>query len=54
MDHINVPGKIGTYSLFALIFGTHFPDLTPRRHHGYSVVLFILGTLLPPLGKSAA
>ena len=27
-------------------------DLTPRRHHGYAVFLFILGTLFPPLGKS--
>lgn len=27
-------------------------DLTPRRHHGYSVFLFILGTLFPPLGMS--
>jgi hypothetical protein len=25
-------------------------DLTPRRHHGYAVVLFIMGTLFPPLG----
>jgi len=25
-------------------------DLTPRRHHGYAVLLFIMGTLLPPLG----
>ncbi|KAJ3492381.1 hypothetical protein NLI96_g46 [Meripilus lineatus] len=25
-------------------------DLTPRRHHGYAVFLFILGTLFPPLG----
>ncbi|THH10206.1 hypothetical protein EW145_g1492 [Phellinidium pouzarii] len=28
-------------------------DLTPRRHHGYSVVLFILGTLFPPLAVAA-
>lgn len=27
-------------------------DLTPRRHHGYAVLLFIMGTLLPPLGTS--
>lgn len=27
-------------------------DLTPKRHHGYAVLLFILGTLLPPLGQS--
>lgn len=25
-------------------------DLTPRRHHGFQVLLFILGTLVPPLG----
>ncbi|KAF5365646.1 hypothetical protein D9758_003345 [Tetrapyrgos nigripes] len=28
-------------------------DLKPRRHHGYAVVLFILGTLLPPLAVAA-
>ncbi|TCD66019.1 hypothetical protein EIP91_001919 [Steccherinum ochraceum] len=28
-------------------------DLTPRRHHGYSVVLFIMGTLFPPLAVAA-
>ncbi|KAI1794572.1 hypothetical protein LXA43DRAFT_995642 [Ganoderma leucocontextum] len=28
-------------------------DLTPRRHHGYAVLLFILGTLLPPLAVAA-
>ncbi|EJD06060.1 uncharacterized protein FOMMEDRAFT_104518 [Fomitiporia mediterranea MF3/22] len=28
-------------------------DLTPRRHHGYAVFLFILGTLLPPLAVAA-
>lgn len=27
-------------------------DLTPRRHHGYAVLLFIVGTLFPPLGPS--
>ena len=27
-------------------------DFTPRRHHGFAVVLFILGTLFPPLGMS--
>jgi len=27
--------------------------LTPKRSHGYSVVLFILGTLLPPLAVAA-
>ena len=26
-------------------------DLTPRRHHGYAVLLFIMGTLFPPLGE---
>ena len=25
-------------------------DLTPKRHHGYAVLLFIMGTLFPPLG----
>jgi hypothetical protein len=25
-------------------------DLTPRRHHGYAFLLFIVGTLFPPLG----
>ncbi|KZT70108.1 hypothetical protein DAEQUDRAFT_725727 [Daedalea quercina L-15889] len=28
-------------------------DLTPRRHHGYQVLLCILGTLLPPLAVAA-
>ncbi|TBU65600.1 hypothetical protein BD310DRAFT_864437 [Dichomitus squalens] len=28
-------------------------DLKPRRHHGYAVLLFILGTLLPPLAVAA-
>ena len=28
-------------------------DLTPRRHHGYAVLLFIFGTLFPPLGASS-
>jgi len=28
-------------------------SLKPRRHHGYSVVLFILGTLFPPLAVAA-
>ncbi|KAF9053694.1 hypothetical protein BDZ89DRAFT_976260 [Hymenopellis radicata] len=28
-------------------------DLTPRRHHGYAVVLFIMGTLFPPLAVAA-
>ena len=25
-------------------------DLKPKKHHGYAVLLFIVGTLLPPLG----
>jgi len=25
-------------------------DLKPKKHHGYNVVLFIFGTLFPPLG----
>ncbi|KAF8201835.1 hypothetical protein BJ912DRAFT_520392 [Pholiota molesta] len=28
-------------------------DLTPRRHHGYSAILFIFGTLFPPLAVAA-
>ncbi|CAL1705059.1 unnamed protein product [Somion occarium] len=28
-------------------------DLTPKRHHGYAVILFILGTLFPPLAVAA-
>ncbi|KAF8894617.1 hypothetical protein BD779DRAFT_852754 [Infundibulicybe gibba] len=28
-------------------------DLTPRRYHGYAVLLFILGTLFPPLAVAA-
>jgi len=28
-------------------------DLKPRRHHGYAVVLFIFGTLFPPLAVAA-
>ncbi|TFY62768.1 hypothetical protein EVJ58_g3663 [Rhodofomes roseus] len=28
-------------------------DLTPRKHHGYQVLLFILGTLVPPLAVAA-
>lgn len=27
------------------------PDLTPRRHHGYAAILFVVGTLFPPLGN---
>ncbi|PSR94104.1 hypothetical protein PHLCEN_2v4532 [Hermanssonia centrifuga] len=27
-------------------------DLTPKKHHGYSVLLFIFGTLFPPLGHA--
>ena len=26
-------------------------DLTPRRHHGYLILIFIIGALLPPLGN---
>lgn len=26
-------------------------DLKPKRHHGYSAVLFVMGTLFPPLGE---
>lgn len=29
-------------------------DLTPRKHHGYAVLLFIFGTLFPPLGTSSS
>ena len=25
-------------------------ELKPKRHHGYTVLLFIMGTLFPPLG----
>lgn len=28
-------------------------SLKPKRHHGYSVVLFVLGTLFPPLAVAA-
>ncbi|KAG6900892.1 hypothetical protein C0993_010011 [Termitomyces sp. T159_Od127] len=28
-------------------------DLKPKRHHGYAVVLFIMGTLFPPLAVAA-
>jgi uncharacterized membrane protein YqaE (UPF0057 family) len=28
-------------------------DLTPKRHHGYTVLLFIMGTLFPPLAVAA-
>ncbi|KAF9052635.1 hypothetical protein BJ165DRAFT_1339947 [Panaeolus papilionaceus] len=28
-------------------------DLTPRRYHGYAVLLFIMGTLFPPLAVAA-
>jgi len=28
-------------------------DLTPKRHHGYAVLLFIFGTLFPPLAVAA-
>lgn len=26
-------------------------NFTPKRHHGFSVLLFIIGTLFPPLGE---
>ncbi|KAJ7582712.1 hypothetical protein C8J56DRAFT_955547 [Mycena floridula] len=38
MEHHNIKGKL---------------DLKPKRHHGYAVLLFILGTLLPPLAVAA-
>ncbi|KAG5727990.1 hypothetical protein E4T56_gene19416 [Termitomyces sp. T112] len=28
-------------------------DLKPKRHHGYAVILFIMGTLFPPLAVAA-
>lgn len=28
-------------------------DLTPKRHHGFNVILFIFGMLLPPLAVAA-
>ena len=28
------------------------PPIKAKRHHGFGVVLFILGTLFPPLGLS--
>ncbi|KAG6866917.1 hypothetical protein C0991_003832 [Blastosporella zonata] len=28
-------------------------DLKPKRHHGYAVMLFIMGTLFPPLAVAA-
>ncbi|KIM87090.1 hypothetical protein PILCRDRAFT_815546 [Piloderma croceum F 1598] len=28
-------------------------DLKPKRHHGYSVILFLCGTLFPPLAVAA-
>lgn len=27
-------------------------ELKPKRHHGYLVMLFIMGTLFPPMGAS--
>jgi len=36
---------------------THIPgkaDLKPRKYHGYAVLLFIMGTLFPPLGQSSS
>ncbi|KAF8636462.1 hypothetical protein AX17_003278 [Amanita inopinata Kibby_2008] len=38
MANYNIPGKF---------------DLTPKRHHGYAVLLFIMGTLFPPLAVAA-
>jgi uncharacterized membrane protein YqaE (UPF0057 family) len=38
MDTYRIPGKI---------------DLTPKRHHGYAVLLFLMGTLFPPLAVAA-
>ncbi|KAI9057876.1 hypothetical protein FKP32DRAFT_1582749 [Trametes sanguinea] len=32
---------------------TYNVDLTPKRHHGYAVLLFIFGTLFPPLAVAA-
>ncbi|KAI0780714.1 hypothetical protein BD413DRAFT_9515 [Trametes elegans] len=32
---------------------TYNVDLTPRKHHGYAVLLFIFGTLFPPLAVAA-
>ena len=26
-------------------------DLKPKKHHGYAVLIFIVGTLLPPVGE---
>lgn len=26
-------------------------DLKPKKHHGYTVLIFIVGTLLPPVGE---
>ena len=36
-------------------YNHHLPkklDLTPKKHHGFQVVLWLLGMLLPPIGKS--
>ncbi|KAF5357912.1 hypothetical protein D9756_001570 [Leucocoprinus leucothites] len=38
MSSYHIPGKV---------------DLTPKRHHGYAILLFIMGTLLPPLAVAA-
>ncbi|KAH9484276.1 UPF0057 membrane protein [Psilocybe cubensis] len=29
------------------------PEIKPKRHHGYAVLLFIMGTLFPPLAVAA-
>ncbi|KXN89259.1 hypothetical protein AN958_06013 [Leucoagaricus sp. SymC.cos] len=39
MSTYNIPGKV---------------DLTPRKYHGYAVLLFIMGTLFPPLDTAVA
>jgi hypothetical protein len=51
----SVVGDLRPYDLHRLPIMSSFQvptkiDLTPRRHHGYAVLLFIMGTLLPPLG----
>lgn len=28
-------------------------DLKPKRYHGYAFLLFIMGTLFPPMGSSS-
>lgn len=37
-----------------MAYNHHLPkkiDLTPKKHHGFQVILFILGMLVPPLGE---